>query len=126
MAGYDAIAGRPKPVLNEEIEFIEAARIEQELDSLPGSEFSLSMHFGYLFFAAPKGGSRFNVTKFRDDIPHVRVRLRLHFSRALLCDVLQLVQKTACLAAKQPNSRMMGTRSGIFKRTASSIRFSFC
>jgi hypothetical protein len=81
VTGYDAIAGRPKPVPNEEIEFVETTRIEQKLDSFPGSEFSLSMHFGYFFFTAPKNGSCFNLTKFCDDISHVRGRLRLHFSR---------------------------------------------
>jgi hypothetical protein len=54
VAGNDAIAGRTQPVLNEEIEFIEATRVEQQIDSFPGSEFSLSMHFGYFFFTAAK------------------------------------------------------------------------
>jgi hypothetical protein len=78
VAGNDAIAGRAKPVLNEEIEFIEATRVQQQIDSFPGSEFSLSMHFGYFFFTAPKSCFRFDFTEFCNDISHVRDRLGLH------------------------------------------------
>jgi hypothetical protein len=70
VANDDAIAGRPKLVLNEEIEFVETTRIEQELDSFPRSEFPLSMHFGYFFFATPHSGSRFNFTELGDYISH--------------------------------------------------------